>query len=85
MQFTGSQKPPLSSLNWAGEEGRPRELEFFLNLTFPDTKTHLGIMPWVIKKSYMYIKHFFSKGKWLYNYILEIFTSEILKTENIHS
>ena len=45
MQFTGSQKPPLSSLNWAGEEGRPRELEFFLNLTFPDTKTHLGIMP----------------------------------------
>ena len=54
MQFIGSQKLPLSSLNCVGEEGRLGELEFFLNLTFPDTKTHLGIMPWVIKELYVY-------------------------------
>lgn len=46
MQFIGSQKPSAhSSVNWVGEEGGPGELKIPLNLTFPDTKIHLGIRP----------------------------------------
>ena len=40
-----------------GKEDRLGELEFSPNLTSPDTKAHLGIIPRVIKKSYMYVRH----------------------------